>query len=474
MENTSSQDHEMPVNPAGWGNILRIAVPLVLASSGHAIRLLADRIMLARYSRETISASMPAGLTCFVMMSFFIGTAGYVNAFVAQYTGARQHSRVGQAVWQGLYLAMIGGLLISMAGQFGEPLFRLIGHAPAVQVEQVKYFRILCRLSMPAIMLSVILCFWSGQGRSRTVMCVELFCALVNIALNYALIYGKWGCSELGIRGAGIATGVSSIAGLAIAFVLFFRPAQRKLFNTWPRKTFDLGLMRRLLRFGAPNGLQFFLDMAAFNFFILLLGRASAEALEATNMAFGLNAMAFIPVVGLGMTASILAGQCIGARNIPQAKRAVANIMKLGFLYTGTMALIYFLLPDLVLAPYTRANDPGQAAVMPIAKHCLRYIAAFLVFDAMYLVYAHAIRGAGDTRFAMLLGIGLSWGTLVLPCFVFHLMHLSVWHMWKVLVGHVILAGVLFMWRYRTGKWEHMRVIETPPAIEEEEFHIHA
>ena len=99
-----------------------------------------------------------------------------------------------------------------------------------------------------------------------------------------------------------------------------------------------------------------------------------------------------------------------------------------------------------------------------MAVICLRYIATYLLFDALYILYSHAIKGAGDTRFAMVAGLVLSWGTLVLPCYVAMRLSASIWAMWMILVVHVGLAGIVFYLRYRGGKWQSMSVIEDSPA----------
>ncbi len=454
------QTAPVPVADAGMRTVLRIALPLILASSGHAIRMLADRIMLSKFSQDAIAASMPAGLTAFTLMAFFIGTAGYANTFVAQYTGAGQHRRVGSAVWQGLWLSALGGALMALAAFAGPAIFAWMGHTPAVQAEQIVYFKVLCLFSAPALMLSTLLTYWSGRGRTRTVMAIELFTAAVNVGLNALLIFGHAGLPRMGIAGAGLATGISACLGLAITAVLFLRPADRRDYGTWPRRLFDPALMRRLLRFGLPNGTQFMLDLAAFNLFVALLGRVGVVELEAANMAFGLNAVTFIPLFGLGMTVSILVGQSVGAGQPDQARRAVYSAMRLAMLYSAAVGAAFLFATDWVLAPFTRPGDPSQAAVMAIAARSMRYIVAYLAFDALYIIYSHAIKGAGDTRFALLMSLGLSWGTLVLPCYIAIQFDGTIWTLWRLLVVHVMLAGVVFWLRYRAGHWRRMRVVE--------------
>jgi len=448
----------------GWRDVLRVAFPLIVASSGHAFRLFADRVMLSAFSREAISASMPAGLLCFAAMSFFIGTAGYVNSFVAQYTGAGRDERVGAAIWQGLYLALFGGLLVAGIGEFGEVLFDWVGHAPSVRGEQVRYFEVLCHFSFAGIALSAVNAFWSGRGRTRTVMVVELFSAVLNVGLNYLLIFGNLGLPRMGILGAGLATGLSNVAGLVLALCLFFSRKNRVRFGSFPRRTLDLPLLGRVLRFGLPNGLQFMLDIVAFNLFVIFMGRGGPVVLEAVNIAFGIEVLAFLPINGLGMAVSVFVGQGVGAGDIPLARRCVRSALVLATVYNVAVASGFVFCPGPILSLFVRQGDAAQAESLEIAMVSLRFIATYLLFDALYILYSHAIKGAGDTRFAMVAGLSLSWGTLVLPCYLAMRSSASIWVMWMILVVHVALAGIVFFWRYCGGKWQSMKVIEESPA----------
>ncbi len=444
----------------GMAEVLRVAFPLVMASSGLALRLFADRVMLSRFSRVAISASMPAGLGCFVLIAFFLGITGYTNTFVAQYSGAGRTSRVGIAVWQGILMGVLGGVVVAAIGLLAEPIFALVGHPPEIQAAQVKYFRAMTWFAFAPIMTASLLAFWSGRGHTWVVMSIELFGAAINVVLNYALIFGRLGLPRMGILGAGIATGISSCIALLVAMVLFLRPAHRAAFGTWPRRLFDRELMGRLIRFGLPNGVQFSLDMAAFNLFVIFMGKVGAAELEAVTLAFSLNGLAFLPLIGLGATTSILVGQSIGAKDIPHARRAVWSAVRLGMIYMAAMALLFNLWPTQVLSIFQRPGDAAQVEVLAMAGRCLRYITVYLLFDAFFIVYSGAIKGAGDTRFAMWISLVLSWGTLVLPCAVLLWRGASIWAMWWGFVVHVVLGGTVFFLRYRSGKWQDMRVIE--------------
>ncbi len=448
--------------------VLRIAFPLIMASSGHALRLFADRVMLAHYSQTAIAAAMPAGLASFCLMCFFIGTAGYAGTFVSQYEGAGRTDRTGPAVWQGLYIALVGGIAVGLTAPVARWIFTWMAHGPEVIEAQIIYFQVLVRLSFAGIMLAAVNGFWSGRGKTGVVMGIELLCAAANVGLNRILIFGLWGLPELGILGAGLATGLSNLLGLAVALSLFLAPAARRRFGTFPRRTLDVPLMLRLLRYGSPAGVQFALELIAFNLFVVLLGRMGTLELEAANIAFSVNALVFLPLVGLGMTVSILVGQGIGSARIDAARRAVRSALVLAFLYNTVLGVLFVTAPGVILSIFTRSGDAGQIEVLRLAALYMRFITLYLVFDGLYIIFSHAIRGAGDTRFAMTAGLALAWGTLVLPAFIAHHAGASATVLWLILVGHVMLAGLLFLWRYRSGRWMQMRVIEEVPVFEVE------
>ena len=125
----------------GYKEVLRIAVPLILSTGAWSILLFVDRMFLSWYSADAIAAALPAGMTSFAMLCLFIGTAAYVNTFVAQYFGAEEETKIGAIVWQGIYFSCLSLLLIIPAYFLAKPFFALIGHAPEVQHQETVYFQ---------------------------------------------------------------------------------------------------------------------------------------------------------------------------------------------------------------------------------------------------------------------------------------------------------------------------------------------
>lgn len=447
---------------SGYRQVLSIAIPLILSTGAWSIQHFVDRMFLTWYSPEAIAAAMPAGMLNFTIMSLFLGTAGYVSTFVAQYYGSGRHERIGPVLWQGVYIAIAGGIVHLMLIPLAEPIFRFVGHEPLVQQYEIVYFQVLCLGATPAIASSAMSGFFSGRGRTWPVMWVSVLGTVVNLILDYALIFGKWGLPELGIKGAAIATVISACFSFAIYLILISRSTHGDRYYTLRGWMFERPLFLRLMYFGFPSGVQFFLDMVGFTTFILLVGRLGTIQLAATNIAFNINTLAFMPMMGFGIAVSVLVGQYLGKNRPDLAERSVYSSFHLTFLYMASVASAYVLVPSIFIDPFAFQADPTRfIAIRKITVVLLRFVAVYSLFDALNVVFASAIKGAGDTRFVMFMIAIVSSVALVIPSYIaLVLLHAGIYTGWTIASAYVSILGLTFLLRFLGGKWKSMRVIE--------------
>ncbi len=446
----------------GYREVLVVAIPLVLSTATWSVQHFVDRMFLTWYSPEAIAAAMPAGMLNFSMVSIFMGTAGYVTTFVAQYYGAKRYHRIGPALWQGVYVSLLGGLVIVCAAPFSVPIFRLVGHSPLVQQNEVEYFQILC-LGGGAFSASYALSgFFSGRGKTWPVLWVNAATTVVNLILDYALIFGHWGFPELGIRGAGIATVVAGVFSLLMFFGLLCSRSNNHTFHTIKGWRLERDLFVRLLRYGFPSGVQFFLEMAGFTAFVLLVGRLGIASLAATNIAFNINTLAFMPMIGCGIAVSVLVGQYLGGDKPDHAQSAVYSGFHLTLAYMLSIAAAYVLVPDVFVAPFALRADPGGfSEIYGYSIILLRFVAVYSVFDTMNIVFCSAIKGAGDTRYVMLITVILSVFLFIIPVYLTVVVfEFGLMIAWVFATAYIILLGLIFYLRFLGGKWKTMRVIE--------------
>lgn len=448
---------------SAYRQVVSISIPLAMSMAAITVMEFTDRVFLANYSLEAIAAVVPAGITAFLFIAFFLGVAGYVNVFIAQYTGAGADHRVGACLWQGIWFTLFSAVVLWGVILIAEPLFRLSGHPPEVRKLEVTYFRILCCGAGFNVAAATLACFFSGRGYTRPVMAVSVLGMLFNIPLDYALINGLWIFPEMGITGAGIAT-VSAWGLMTLIYcLLIFTRKNNRRYGLWKNRGLDRALFARLLKFGVPGSLQFCLDVFAFTFFILIVGRIGKSELAATNIVFSINSLAFMPAMGFSMGVSTLVGHALG-RNQPEgAIRAANSSIHLLLVYIFLLDLVFIFAPEWVLSLFISSEKAGPESreIMDIGVVLLRFVAGYVFVDALYMVYSGVLKGAGDTKFLMIVIGSLSLICMILPVYIGIIWFgAGLYFAWCCVVFFIVSLFLMSWWRYLGGKWKIMRVIE--------------
>lgn len=447
-----------------YDEVLRVCMPLVLSMSATTVMEFTDRAFLSNYSIEAISAVVPAGITSYLFIAFFGGVGGYAGVFIAQYFGSGAMDRIGRVLWQGLYFSLFSGVVFWLLALFATgPLFELAGHDPAVRELEEIYFSILCQGAVLNVAGNTLATFFAGRGLTRPVMIITIISVILNIPLDYALIYGRWGMPELGIAGAGMATVSAWGVTCLLLTALIFSRRNNQQYGVLKNCRFEPQLFLRLLRYGVPGSLQFTLDILAFTLFILLVGRIGTLELAATNIVLSINSVAFMPSMGVSQGVSVMVGQALGRNKPAEASRVVWSSIHLLLIYILVIDLAFIFFPEQVLTPFIQAgrDSASIAAIIKTGTTLLHIIAAYLFLDAMYMVFSGALKGAGDTRFLML-SVGVSSMLfLVLPVyFGITRFSMSIIGAWLCVLLFIVALFLLSAGRYGVGKWQKMIVIE--------------
>lgn len=447
--------------PNGYLEILKIAFPLILSTGSWSIQQFVDRMFLSWYSEEALASAMPAGILNFSFICIFIGTVSYAGTFVSQYTGAKEDSKIGKVLSHSLYISLLGAVVLLFVAPSSELLFQLIGHDESLQKLEATYFKILCFGAIGPILSAAFAGFFTGQGRTWPVMWVNMATTAINLILDYVLIFGVGPVQPMGIKGAAIATVIAGLSSIVMYGFLIFTPQNRKRFAIDTSWIWDTPFMKRFLGFGIPSGSHFFLEIMGFTAFILILGRLGKTELAATNIAININSLAFMPMLGLGITVSMLVGQNIGAKNPKKAEYAANSAVQLGTSYMILCALLYILVPNLFISPFEATSETIDMTIM-----LLRFVAFYALFDTCSILYSHAIKGAGDTHFVMLVTTALSIGVLIIPTYLaVQIFKTSLYVPWAFCALFISSLGITFLLRFKQGKWKSMSVIEEKDSL---------
>jgi len=459
-----------PRHTAGsFRELWHVALPLILSSGSLSLMQVLDRIFLTWYSTDALAAALPAGVLHWTVMSVALGTATYLNTFVAQYEGAGQKDRASASIWQGVYLSLFVGPLFLLVVPFSPSIFRIIGHAADVQVLENAYFSVLCSGAFVITLSAGLACFYSGRGETRIVMWVNIAAMLFNGVLDYCLIFGVGPFPRWGIRGAAVATVLANVVAALLYIAMLMRSRERVEYRFWQTYRFDRELFARLLRYGLPTGLQFMLDASGFALFVFLIGAIGKTELAATSLAFNVNSMAFIPMMGVGTAVMTIVGKRIGEGRPELAVRTTWLASGVVSAYTLAFVAMFVCFPGIILSAYgIDATSEEYAPIYQTVVTLLQFVAVYCFFDGLAIVFGSAVRGAGDTRFSLVFTFLTGWLLMVVPTMV------TSWKFggslmlsWVYCSVYIIVLGLGYMLRFQAGRWKSMRVIEfAPPAAE--------
>ncbi len=448
----------------GIRELVAIAFPMFVSQAADTLMMFVDRLFLARLGKEEIAAAMGGGMTCFMLLSFFLGIIGYSNALVAQYLGSGRKHRCGAATAQGLFLALLSYPLVLLLAPAGMWLLRVSGHAPRQFALEAVYFQVLVLFAFLPLLRSGFGSFFSGIGRTRIVMVANAVALGVDVGANYVLIFGKFGVPALGVLGAAYGTVIGSAVGVVILAATYFSRYNRREFDTGRALRPDLDVARRLLRFGLPSGTEFFLNMAAFNLFVQMMYSYGPDVAAAMTITFNWDMVAFIPVIGIGVGATSLVGRYMGAGKPATAERAAYSGIQTALGYTLSVMAFFVFTPQLLVGLFT-PHRPGlnYGVAAPLAVFMIRMASFYLVSDALMLVFGGALRGAGDTRWVMRASVAFHWLLASIAWLQIKKLHHSPKAVWIVFVIMVAVMGLVFFLRFRGGKWKTLKVIEEGP-----------
>jgi multidrug resistance protein, MATE family len=449
---------------AGGGReVLRVSAPLVVSSLSWTIMTFVDRVMLNWVSGVAMAAAFTSSAAWFAMLSLPLGLCSFTNTFVAQYDGAGQRYQIGRVFWQAVWVALGFAPLILLAIPLAPAFFALGRHSADAYHGEVVFFQILC-LGGPALVLAQSgSAFYSGRGQTWVVMLVDTAAAVLNLALDYCWIFGNFGFPAWGVAGAASATAVSMWAKAIVYLLLPLQRKYRDQFGMLRGMGIDWKVIRRILYYGGPSGLQMLLDVAGFTAFIIFVGRIGTVQVEATSMAFSVSSLAFMPIYGLHLGASVLVGEHLGENRDDRAARATYTTLQIAWIYMLGISLMYAFLPGLFLHGFFirgGANVDSKLAVEQMAAMLLRFVAAYNLLDATQMVFVGALKGAGDTRFLLRVSLlmtallaGFSWLSV-------EIWRLNIYGCWILIVIWCCLAATIYALRFWQGKWRRMRVIE--------------
>lgn len=438
--------------------LLNIAYPMVVSQGAFAIMIFTDRYFMSLVSPTHMAASLGGGVASFFTMSLFIGVLSYANALVAQYYGAKELDKCPKVLSQALILccAFIPSLLI--IGYFVGQLFALMGHDPEQEILERKYFYILLYASCVGLIKTSISSYFSGIGRTKILMFADTIGVAINIPLTYMLIFGVGGLPELGIAGAAYATIFASIVSLAIFILFYFQKSHRQQFHVDESFHFERGIFNRFVRLGFPSGIEMFLNVAAFNLFLLMFQSYGVVESASVAIVFNWDILSFVPMIGLNVAIISLTGRFIGEGNLDKMREVVLSGFLVGIGYSLFLTFCFFFFNQALVEIFISEGEYYDG-IMALAPFMMIGLSCYVMADALLLVTGGVLRGAGDTRWLMWVSVTIHWFMLLIEYIVIKELELGPKAAWVVFVVMVLFTAGVYLTRLSSQSWR------TPEAL---------
>jgi MATE family multidrug resistance protein len=296
-------------------------------------------------------------------------------------------------------------------------------------------------------------------------MLASLLTMAVNVPLCWALVFGELGLPAMGVRGAALANGLATCIGLAYIAATFARHL-REVAPGEPWRPFAFGTRERaefvrLHRFGVPNGLNWFMEIAAFTIFLnAVVSRLGTTVLAAMNAILQINSISFMPAFGLASAGAVLVGQAIGRGDKDDVPRLLGLTARVALAWQVSVGLVYFCLPRQIMRAF--ASRAGSSELVVVGASMLALSAAWQVFDALGLTIGEALRAAGDTAWCMWARLLSAWTVFVpVAWWVVTLRHGGPAAVIGVTIFYLAVLAGAFLWRFRTGAWRLIELVES-------------
>ena len=441
-------------------DVLVVALPMLLSMSFDTLMTFIDRLFLSKLGPAEMNAALGAGAVQLALTMFFTGMISYTTAMVAQRLGGKRRWDCARAFMQALYVSLMCVPLLYLTIPLGHVAFGM-EHLPADQLQYQKtYFNILMFGGVINLVRNVAPCFFSGIGETKIVMKAAFVGMLVNVACNFVLIYGMGPIPALGVAGAAYGTLIGNVVSTVILFAKFFGKSCHRRFRTRYAFAFSWPLTRELLKKGIPSGVEMFLNMSAFQLLILMFHALGPESATASSVMFNWDMVAYVPLMGLEVASTSLVGRYVGAKDGAAASRSTYSGLKLGWGYSLLIGILFIFLPGIltdIFKPDVAEASAEAIAIFesarPMSIFMLRIATFYIFVEVLLVIYAGALRGAGDTLWVMFACAIMNWcvaGSLYLVAYVFGLpAHLA----WIAVVAVYSTAPVLFWLRWKNGKW---------------------
>jgi len=425
--------------------MFKLAWPVVLSELGWMAMGIVDTMIVGRLSTVAIGAVSLGEILFNTAVWTGAGLLLGLDTLISQSFGAGDIAGCHRSLLQGLYLSVPVSIALMSVVWLSAPALSNFGIAPDVLREALPYLYAVVWSAFPLLVYFACRRYLQAMNLVKPVMFALISANVLNLAGDWILVFGLYGAPAMGTEGAAWSTCICRVyMALFLAAYIFYHDSRHATGLTRTPLAPDLRRIGRLIRLGLPAALQITFEVGVFAAATMLIGRLTAEALAAHQIALNAISVTFMAPLGIGAAAAVRVGQALGRGDIPAANRSGWTAVLLGVGFMSCAAVVFLAVPEPLIRAYT--SDPN---VLRIGVSLLAAAAAFQLFDGIQAVTTGALRGAGDTRTPMICHLTAYWGLgLPLGYYLCFRRNWGALGLWTGLSLAIILIGIGLLWTW--------------------------
>ncbi len=436
--------------PPKHQKILKISIPAAINSLMDMLQVITDLIMVGRISAFAVAA-VGLGLQS-LMFIFAVLTLLHVgtSALLSRFIGAGKLKQASTGLSTLLRFAFMLSLPVMVAWYYlASNIYVWFGTAPEVAALGADYVQMLTWMLPFVFMKLVFVSALNSAGDTKTPMKVKIGSIILNIILNYLLIFGHFGFPQLGVLGAAVGTVIVNILEFVIYVILYIRHKTPYI----PVWHYSKSLLSRALKVGIPASFERALTFGSLMLFTVIITQYGTEALAGYQIGLRVEGLAFMPGIGFTIAAMALMGQGLGAKKPEQAREDVLLVLKytIGFMFFLSFFMIF--IPEKIVWFFT-----DDAQTIEQASLYLRIVGLSQIPLAFNFVLSGALRGAGDSKKTLRINLTSLWFVRIIPAFLLSWYFENIMWVYIAMISDTFVKATWLWITFNKGEWQKIKV----------------
>ncbi len=435
--------------------VWRLAWPIIVEMMLMTLVGIVDMAMVGSLGPAAIAATGIGGQVVMFSTTAFVAIRTGTTALVARHIGAGEKEEAEliarQSVVMSAFISILNFVLLNL---FAEGALKLLGAAPEVISLGATYIRYRAIGMVFDIFTMIFNAILRGIGDTKTPMVVNSVISLVNPVLNYIFIFGNFGAPKMGVGGAALASSIAMIIGFFISVYIVTSGGKAIQLSIRDDYSINWPQIKRVLNIGIPAMIEQLSMRGAQMFYTMILTSLGTVVYAAHQVAIRAESLSFLPGMGLGMAATTLVAQNLGAKEPERAERGGYTARNLGLVFASFMGIVFFFFPEFFVRIFSQDSD-----VIREGANVLRMVAIAQPSTATNLILAGSLRGAGDTRWVTYITAFSVWFIrLTVAYYCVFVLHWGLVGAWMGMIADIIIRSILLSWRFARGKWKTLKV----------------